>query len=205
MVRAPHLLHKASQQSHIYLNGLLSAQPLFRLPNVVLLSAVDDIPELLSSSSLFSMLLPLILAYIGPVATSVPKVRWQKPFSTCFFRESLLSRRGIAVTCLALPNPGCRRGFRTRPGAVTCRLRPQPKVRPPHLQPQPVDGQHDGQPAGAGPVGVHHLEPLLGDRERAPLQASQRHTIQGTASFGMRLAPVQSQRCTGGGGFKVSK
>lgn len=36
--------------------------------------SVDDIPELLSSSSLFSMLLPLILAYIGPVAASVPKV-----------------------------------------------------------------------------------------------------------------------------------
>lgn len=36
---------------------------------------VEDIPELLSSSSLFSMLLPLILAYIGPVAASVPKVR----------------------------------------------------------------------------------------------------------------------------------
>uniref|UniRef100_A0A4W4EXN0 E3 ubiquitin-protein ligase MYCBP2 n=1 Tax=Electrophorus electricus TaxID=8005 RepID=A0A4W4EXN0_ELEEL len=34
----------------------------------------EDIPELLSSSSLFSMLLPLILAYIGPVAASVPKV-----------------------------------------------------------------------------------------------------------------------------------
>uniref|UniRef100_A0A672TBT7 RCR-type E3 ubiquitin transferase n=1 Tax=Sinocyclocheilus grahami TaxID=75366 RepID=A0A672TBT7_SINGR len=34
---------------------------------------VEDIPELLSSSSLFSMLLPLILAYIGPVAASVPK------------------------------------------------------------------------------------------------------------------------------------
>ncbi|XP_058885307.1 E3 ubiquitin-protein ligase MYCBP2 isoform X10 [Acipenser ruthenus] len=33
----------------------------------------EDIPELLSSSSLFSMLLPLILAYIGPVAASVPK------------------------------------------------------------------------------------------------------------------------------------
>ncbi|XP_056610662.1 E3 ubiquitin-protein ligase MYCBP2 isoform X7 [Triplophysa dalaica] len=33
----------------------------------------EDIPELLSSSSLFSMLLPLILAYIGPVASSVPK------------------------------------------------------------------------------------------------------------------------------------
>lgn len=38
-------------------------------------STVEDIPELLSSSSLFSMLLPLILAYIGPVAASVPKVR----------------------------------------------------------------------------------------------------------------------------------
>lgn len=37
--------------------------------------AAEDIPELLSSSSLFSMLLPLILAYIGPVAASVPKVR----------------------------------------------------------------------------------------------------------------------------------
>lgn len=36
--------------------------------------SVDDIPELLSASSLFSMLLPLILAYIGPVAASVPKV-----------------------------------------------------------------------------------------------------------------------------------
>ncbi|XP_059355583.1 E3 ubiquitin-protein ligase MYCBP2 isoform X7 [Carassius carassius] len=34
---------------------------------------VEDIPELLSSSSLFSMLLPLILAYISPVAASVPK------------------------------------------------------------------------------------------------------------------------------------
>uniref|UniRef100_A0A671LHM8 E3 ubiquitin-protein ligase MYCBP2 n=1 Tax=Sinocyclocheilus anshuiensis TaxID=1608454 RepID=A0A671LHM8_9TELE len=34
---------------------------------------VEDIPELLSSSSLFTMLLPLILAYIGPVAASVPK------------------------------------------------------------------------------------------------------------------------------------
>ncbi|KAM9484003.1 E3 ubiquitin-protein ligase MYCBP2 isoform 16-T16 [Salvelinus alpinus] len=33
----------------------------------------EDMPELLSSSSLFSMLLPLILAYIGPVAASVPK------------------------------------------------------------------------------------------------------------------------------------
>ncbi|XP_045068074.1 E3 ubiquitin-protein ligase MYCBP2-like isoform X1 [Coregonus clupeaformis] len=33
----------------------------------------EDIPELLSSSSLFSMLLPLILAYIGPVAASAPK------------------------------------------------------------------------------------------------------------------------------------
>lgn len=44
---------------------------------VLLLSPVDDIPELLSSSSLFSMLLPLILAYIGPVAASVPKVRGQ--------------------------------------------------------------------------------------------------------------------------------
>lgn len=34
----------------------------------------DDIPELLSSSSLFSMLLPLIIAYIGPVAAAIPKV-----------------------------------------------------------------------------------------------------------------------------------
>ncbi|KAL2081752.1 hypothetical protein ACEWY4_023605 [Coilia grayii] len=33
----------------------------------------EDIPDLLSSSSLFSTLLPLILAYIGPVAASVPK------------------------------------------------------------------------------------------------------------------------------------
>ncbi|XP_023654220.2 E3 ubiquitin-protein ligase MYCBP2 isoform X4 [Paramormyrops kingsleyae] len=33
----------------------------------------DDIPEVLSSSSLFSMLVPLVLAYIGPVAASVPK------------------------------------------------------------------------------------------------------------------------------------
>uniref|UniRef100_A0A4W5M9H3 RCR-type E3 ubiquitin transferase n=1 Tax=Hucho hucho TaxID=62062 RepID=A0A4W5M9H3_9TELE len=33
----------------------------------------EDIPELLSSSSLLSVLLPLILAYIGPVASSVPK------------------------------------------------------------------------------------------------------------------------------------
>ncbi|CAI5771732.1 E3 ubiquitin-protein ligase MYCBP2 isoform X11 [Podarcis lilfordi] len=34
----------------------------------------DDIPELLSSSSLFYMLLPLIIAYIGPVAAAIPKV-----------------------------------------------------------------------------------------------------------------------------------
>ncbi|KAJ8378392.1 hypothetical protein AAFF_G00242800 [Aldrovandia affinis] len=33
----------------------------------------EDIPELLSSSSLFSMMLPLILAYISPVAASIPK------------------------------------------------------------------------------------------------------------------------------------
>ncbi|XP_075447064.1 E3 ubiquitin-protein ligase MYCBP2 isoform X9 [Ascaphus truei] len=33
----------------------------------------EDIPELLSSSSLFSMLLPLIIAYIGPVAAAIPK------------------------------------------------------------------------------------------------------------------------------------
>ncbi|XP_068123974.1 E3 ubiquitin-protein ligase MYCBP2 isoform X9 [Hyperolius riggenbachi] len=33
----------------------------------------DDIPELLSSSSLFSMLLPLLIAYIGPVAAAIPK------------------------------------------------------------------------------------------------------------------------------------
>ena len=36
--------------------------------------SADDIPELLSSSSLFSMLLPLIIAYIGPVAAAIPKV-----------------------------------------------------------------------------------------------------------------------------------
>ncbi|XP_067419374.1 E3 ubiquitin-protein ligase MYCBP2 isoform X7 [Emydura macquarii macquarii] len=34
----------------------------------------EDIPELLSSSSLFSLLLPLIIAYIGPVAAAIPKV-----------------------------------------------------------------------------------------------------------------------------------
>ncbi|XP_069614194.1 E3 ubiquitin-protein ligase MYCBP2 isoform X15 [Ranitomeya imitator] len=33
----------------------------------------DDIPELLSSSSLFSLLLPLLIAYIGPVAAAIPK------------------------------------------------------------------------------------------------------------------------------------
>lgn len=45
--------------------------------------AADDIPELLSSSSLFSMLLPLILAYIGPVAASVPKVE-ATSFEQCY-------------------------------------------------------------------------------------------------------------------------
>lgn len=39
-----------------------------------MLFLADDIPELLSSSSLFSMLLPLIIAYIGPVAAAIPKV-----------------------------------------------------------------------------------------------------------------------------------
>ncbi len=47
----------------------------FTLIDVTDVSTVEDIPELMSSSSLFSMLLPLILAYIGPVAASVPKVR----------------------------------------------------------------------------------------------------------------------------------
>lgn len=54
--------------------------------------SVDDIPELLSSSSLFSMLLPLILAYIGPVAASVPKVSgeiWSTNPSSFIFKLSL--------------------------------------------------------------------------------------------------------------------
>lgn len=48
---------------------------LFDIHDVTDVSTVEDIPELLSSCSLFSMLLPLILAYIGPVAASVPKVK----------------------------------------------------------------------------------------------------------------------------------
>lgn len=51
----------------------LRHMPLILVSTIVF--SVDDIPELLSASSLFSMLLPLILAYIGPVAASVPKVR----------------------------------------------------------------------------------------------------------------------------------
>lgn len=56
----------------------------------VLLSEAEDVPELLSSSSLFSMLLPLILAYIGPVAASVPKVRCGKNICEIGFTFILL-------------------------------------------------------------------------------------------------------------------
>lgn len=44
------------------------------IPLLAILCLAEDIPELLSSSSLFSMLLPLIIAYIGPVAAAIPKV-----------------------------------------------------------------------------------------------------------------------------------
>lgn len=47
-----------------------------------LIFLADDIPELLSSSSLFSMLLPLLIAYIGPVAAAIPKVRASLLFCT---------------------------------------------------------------------------------------------------------------------------
>lgn len=56
------------------------------------MSLADDIPELLSSSSLFSMLLPLIIAYIGPVAAAILRCVIQFSNFESFFVNVILFR-----------------------------------------------------------------------------------------------------------------
>ncbi|XP_064883646.1 E3 ubiquitin-protein ligase MYCBP2 isoform X5 [Oncorhynchus nerka] len=70
------LLNKANEEDKNCSRALAVVSAVVRAAKDLLHRAFtvdEDIPELLSSSSLFSMLLPLILAYIGPVAASVPK------------------------------------------------------------------------------------------------------------------------------------
>ena len=76
------------------MNPLIGLVLVLNLPSS---SPADDIPELLSSSSLFSMLLPLILAYIGPVAASVPKVRPPRPLGPT---STTGSHRTVLRVCL---------------------------------------------------------------------------------------------------------
>lgn len=67
------------------------------------------------------------------------------------------------------------------PGVTSCCLRFEPEVCPTGFQPQPINRQHHGQPAGAGPISLHHLQSLCCDREWPPLQAGQSHTVYGKA------------------------
>uniref|UniRef100_A0A8C8JY02 RCR-type E3 ubiquitin transferase n=1 Tax=Oncorhynchus tshawytscha TaxID=74940 RepID=A0A8C8JY02_ONCTS len=71
------LLNKANEEDKNCSRALAVVSAVVRAAKDLLHRAftvdAEDIPELLSSSSLFSMLLPLILAYISPVAASVPK------------------------------------------------------------------------------------------------------------------------------------
>lgn len=98
---------------------------------------VDDIPELLSSSSLFSMLLPLILAYIGPVAASVPKVESGQTLNLNLFTYLLPLWTSNAISP---PLPlGRSRSLCAGSGSVTSCLCSQPKICPTHLQSQPVN------------------------------------------------------------------
>lgn len=130
---------------------------------------VDDIPELLSSSSLFSMLLPLILAYIGPVAASVPKVESGQTLNLNLFTYLF-----PVWNSNAMPPPlpsGCSRSLCAGSGSVTSGLCSQPKICPTHLQSQPVNWQHNWQPAWAGPLSLYHLQPLFSNRKWPSLQA----------------------------------
>lgn len=130
---------------------------------------VEDIPELLSSSSLFSMLLPLILSYIGPVAASVPKVD-----SAQTLNLNLLYLFPLWSSNATLPplSSGCCWSLCTGSGSVTGCLCSQPKIRPTHLQSQSVDWQHNRQPAWAGPLSLYHLQPLFSNWKWPPLQTS---------------------------------
>lgn len=144
---------------------------------------VDDIPELLSSSSLFSMLLPLILAYIGPVAASVPKVESAPTLSL-----NLLTYLFPVWNSNAMPPPlpsGCSRSLCTGSGSVTSCLCSQPKICPTHLQSQSVNWQHDWQPAWAGPLSLYHLQPLFSNRKWPSLQTGQCNAVQGKLLVGL--------------------
>ncbi|XP_068038505.1 E3 ubiquitin-protein ligase MYCBP2 isoform X16 [Anomalospiza imberbis] len=72
------LLNKANEEDKNCSRALSVVSAVVRAAKDLLHRALavdaEDIPELLSSSSLFSMLLPLIIAYIGPVAAAIPKV-----------------------------------------------------------------------------------------------------------------------------------
>ncbi|XP_073470388.1 E3 ubiquitin-protein ligase MYCBP2 isoform X11 [Aquarana catesbeiana] len=71
------LLSKANEEDKNCSRALSVVNAVTRVAKDLLHRALavdaDDIPELLSSSSLFSMLLPLLIAYIGPVAAAIPK------------------------------------------------------------------------------------------------------------------------------------
>ncbi|XP_043928839.1 E3 ubiquitin-protein ligase MYCBP2 [Protopterus annectens] len=71
------LLNKANEEDKNCNRALSVACAVIRAAKDLLHRALavdaDDIPEILSSSSLFSMLLPLILASTGPVAATIPK------------------------------------------------------------------------------------------------------------------------------------
>ncbi|XP_058685804.1 E3 ubiquitin-protein ligase MYCBP2 isoform X12 [Poecile atricapillus] len=72
------LLNKANEEDKNCSRALSVVSAVVRAAKDLLHRALavdaEDIPEILSSSSLFSMLLPLIIAYIGPVAAAIPKV-----------------------------------------------------------------------------------------------------------------------------------
>ncbi|XP_056347394.1 E3 ubiquitin-protein ligase MYCBP2 isoform X17 [Oenanthe melanoleuca] len=72
------LLNKANEEDKNCSRALSVVSAVVRAAKDLLHRALavdaEDIPEVLSSSSLFSMLLPLIIAYIGPVAAAIPKV-----------------------------------------------------------------------------------------------------------------------------------
>ncbi|KAM6446158.1 E3 ubiquitin-protein ligase MYCBP2 isoform 3-T4 [Liasis olivaceus] len=72
------LLNKANEEDKNCSRALSVVSAVVRAAKDLLHRALavdaEDIPELLSSSSLFSMLLPLMIAHIEPVAAAIPKV-----------------------------------------------------------------------------------------------------------------------------------
>ncbi|XP_032082572.1 E3 ubiquitin-protein ligase MYCBP2 isoform X2 [Thamnophis elegans] len=72
------LLNKANEEDKNCTRALSVVSAVVRAAKDLLHRALavdaEDIPELLSSSSLFSMLLPLMIAHIEPVAAAIPKV-----------------------------------------------------------------------------------------------------------------------------------